>query len=258
MQIPILVINLDRSLDRLAAISERLAHLGLTFVRIPAIDGHTLGRQEQRLAYRKRLWRSHPTRSEIGCHLSHLRALQHIIDHKIPKAIILEDDAEFEPAFVSVAQEDFDPRVKLDVLKLEGILRARLAIKISGAHPNLAVVRNTYGSAAYLVTLEGAKRILKRLSPMISRYDDELFCYWRNGLRIYDYLPYPARQCGAPSTLDAVPVATARFLRKDFRFKRVALKKFDQLRQRLFDLHRFGLSSLRRRPMATLVSKGNA
>jgi glycosyl transferase, family 25 len=46
------VINLDRRPDRLAEISQRLDALGLTFTRVPAVDGltlpdnHSLGREQ--------------------------------------------------------------------------------------------------------------------------------------------------------------------------------------------------------------------
>jgi glycosyl transferase family 25 len=46
-QVPIFLINLERSAARLQRTTERLAKLGLTFERIPAVEGSVLTDSEK-------------------------------------------------------------------------------------------------------------------------------------------------------------------------------------------------------------------
>ncbi|MGA7323464.1 MAG: glycosyltransferase family 25 protein [Rhodomicrobium sp.] len=90
MQIPILVINLDRSTDRLRDITQKLNGMNLAFERIAAVDGKDLTEQQKRAVYRKRLWRRELTSGEIGCYLSHLKAIRYMLAKQMDRAIILE------------------------------------------------------------------------------------------------------------------------------------------------------------------------
>ena len=94
------VINLDRSPDRWQRISQHLDSLGLHAQRISAVDARQLSPVEFSKHYNEPLNKStffiglRP--AEIGCFLSHRKALHRFIDHSDkPYAIILEDDVEF-------------------------------------------------------------------------------------------------------------------------------------------------------------------
>jgi glycosyl transferase family 25 len=251
-QIPIFLVNLDRSPERLERMTQRLNALNLTFERVAAVDGGRLSEEQRRATYVKRYWRNAPTPGEIGCHLSHMKALKEIASRKLPLAIILEDDVELAPAFATVARENIGLPADLDVLKLEGVhLKGKSCFKIgeAGGGFTLAVIPNTYGSAAYLVTATGAKRILERLALIRYRYDDDLFSYWRNGLMIYDLFPYPAKQTEEPTTIlgrRAVQSARKRLFMK---FARRIPKNYDKLKKRICELYRFGFHSV---PLETL------
>jgi glycosyl transferase family 25 len=97
----ILVINLDRSSDRLGFMAAQFDRLGLAFTRLPAVDGATIPEEEF-----KRLSRTYMrplSRSELGCLLSHESAWAHCVETNRP-AVILEDDAFLSdrlPAFLS-------------------------------------------------------------------------------------------------------------------------------------------------------------
>ena len=157
-QIPVFLINLDRSPDRLERMTQRLNALQLAFERVAAVDGDLLSEEQKRAAYLKRFWRNAPTPGEIGCHLSHMKALQEIADRRLPYAIILEEDVELAPSFATVALGDIGTPADFDILKLEGVhLKGRVCFKIGEVGEfTLAVIPNTFGAAAYLVTANGA------------------------------------------------------------------------------------------------------
>ncbi|OIV47205.1 hypothetical protein BK025_05995 [Sodalis sp. TME1] len=88
----IFIINLARSVERRESIEKQLNKLHLPYEFIEAIDGHALTLEEIRqhtrpLNYAFKL-------GEIGCSLSHLKVYREICERGIPKALILEDDAQ--------------------------------------------------------------------------------------------------------------------------------------------------------------------
>ena len=89
-----LVINLDRSPDRLAWITRHLEDLGLAFMRVAGIDGMAL--PEPLPGIDRDLFRTCHGRelrgTDAGCYLSHLRALSMFLATGHRYAVILEDD----------------------------------------------------------------------------------------------------------------------------------------------------------------------
>jgi len=207
-QIPIFAINLDRSSDRLALLSDRLTKLGLTFERIPAIDGMILTEAEKQKLNPKRFWVNPFTNSEIAVYSSHLKAIRIISDRNIAKAIILEDDAIFDEDFPKWADTDCPLPAGAGILKLEGF-GAKTGIRIPiSTYENRKInfaYRPSGGAAAYIITLTGANKLLKKLDVMSGQIDEDLFAYWKTGLQVYEVLPSPARQGGLPSTIDHTP-----------------------------------------------------
>ena len=81
-QITTYVLNLDRSVDRWQAISDRLSALNIPFVRVPAVDGRTLRLADHvdDAACRRYMGRS-MHQGELGCTLGHRLALQRFLDY---------------------------------------------------------------------------------------------------------------------------------------------------------------------------------
>ena len=89
------LINLDRSPVRLTVSSEQLVAAGVPFERITAVDANapdfleTAGIDEAAIL---RIYGRSLTKGEIGCYLSHLKALHAFISSGNSYALILEDD----------------------------------------------------------------------------------------------------------------------------------------------------------------------
>lgn len=98
--LPIFLINLDGSDDRLQAATRQLDAAGLTFQRVPAVDGRKcaasdLPDYDPKLALKRhgRLLSG----GEVGCYLSHIKALRLFLDSDAPMALVLEDDIAVGP-----------------------------------------------------------------------------------------------------------------------------------------------------------------
>lgn len=110
--IPVFVINLDRSTDRLALVDAQLRQAGVPFTRFPAVDGSRVDRDSPDVA---RWARRFATDSMLGCALSHVYLWRHVQAAGVPAALIMEDDVQLAPDFLArletVLQEvpaDFD------------------------------------------------------------------------------------------------------------------------------------------------------
>ena len=101
---PILVISLDDATERRQRIEKTLGELGLEFEFVSAVDGRTgipphLQHRVDPVSARIALGRP-MIDTEFACALSHILCYERIIDSGLPGAIILEDDAEIDTAFL--------------------------------------------------------------------------------------------------------------------------------------------------------------
>ncbi len=104
----VLLINLDRSVDRLEAANTQLEKLELDYQRVSATDGHRLDAQElaayRTVKSRRRIGRD-LSHGEIACYLSHLDCLRRftVTDHDT--CLIVEDDIEIARNAAQVLRE---------------------------------------------------------------------------------------------------------------------------------------------------------
>ena len=97
----IYVINLDRDAERMASIRANLETLGLPFERLPAVVGKEVPDWEKLVDLPAYAWRNRldtPRAGEVGCYLSHLKAMETFLRTDAPWCVILEDDVEVLPA----------------------------------------------------------------------------------------------------------------------------------------------------------------
>src|SRR5262245_7733227 len=104
--LPVFVINLDRSTERLARIKERCAAIKIPFERFPAISGADLPPNLRPYfcdTSGKIISRLMP--GEIGCYASHLGVWQLIVERDLPAAMVCEDDADLPAETEALTQE---------------------------------------------------------------------------------------------------------------------------------------------------------
>jgi glycosyl transferase family 25 len=203
-QIPIFVINLESSKDRLSNITEMLNAYNLKFKRSPAIDGRLLTHD-----FKKSIVKSHRGKlklsdGEIGCYLSHLAVYKEIVGSDIKFSLILEDDAFFSPEFSVLLKSGLPFPVDMDILKLEGYRRKTVKYISLFSYNDYRYVFPelvSFGTAGYIITLEGAKKLLKSSKILRQPADHGLFRYWESGVVIYEVHPFPIKQSAFESTI---------------------------------------------------------
>lgn len=193
--LPIYVINLDRAEDRWAAMQGSLNHLGLVSERVSAFDGRA-GEHEEVSRYDEALSRRYggapQSETTMACFASHYRVWQQVCDSG-QAALVLEDDLAFQNGFLealALARQRIEER---HYIRLFALNQKRRYQEIESLPNGLRLVRLTYrpiGAQAYLLSCEGAKRLLAHAKRWFQPVDDYLDCFWVHGLAPYAVQPY--------------------------------------------------------------------
>lgn len=192
---PLFVINLDRDVERLASLDGSLGKLGLAYVRVPAVLGKAVPAWEQLVdaeLYGDRNRNVMPRPGEVGCTLSHLKALEEFLRTDAPWGVILEDDVDVRPECLPVLaalgeRDDWD-LVKLFCFHSGLPVRKRA---LTPTHHLVVHLTRTTSSAAYAVNRRAAEALLKSLRPITEQVDHALDRPWETGLRIRGVRPLP-------------------------------------------------------------------
>ena len=167
------VLNMDRSTARLETIDAYLKAAGVRYERFSAIDGSKLDMDDPAIKAMFDLdaWvRGHhrnPTKADIGCYLSHYRAIEAFLAQDRPFGLIFEDDAAIPADFVEKVSLAVNDAGAWDILKLHV------------RHPGPLVLRRTYrndvklcsflvrhaGGTAYIISRAAAAKMLKHMRP---------------------------------------------------------------------------------------------
>lgn len=204
---PILVINLDRSIDRLASISAALNKRGLNFVRVRATEAEERSATLPRRSHLAGEFYADLTPNERACRASHLQALQAVAGSPARAVLVLEDDADFsDDAFKVLDELAGLPGPLPDCISLFGV-RARGATlaRLRSGHALISSVSPPIGSVAVLWTPTGARKFLAAADRRKHRpIDVQRKHWWEGDLNATWISPAPIRehaQLGAQSTI---------------------------------------------------------
>ena len=162
-----------------------LVHLGIPFVRVPAVDGSTLTDTPIAPNY-------------YGNFLSHIKCWEMIAEGSEPFGLCLEDDVVFARNFRELLDDNRIFKLGADILRLEAfpttmVLGPKLATLAGGYHAR-RLHNPSFGMAAYIVSRVGAKWLLENANP-VDNVDEVVFgsdfCRSR---RILTLLPSPCTQ----------------------------------------------------------------
>ncbi|CAJ0943333.1 unnamed protein product, partial [Mesorhabditis belari] len=174
----IFLINLERRKDRLRRAEEIMGILGIDFQLWKATDGHNLP-QDLAMHYLPGYldpFHQRPMKAgEIGCFLSHYRIWEEIVKRGLKKTIVFEDDIRVTADGLQVLKETMEDLGK----KREPWDFVYLGRKINSAegeffvtgHRHLSTIGYSYWTLGYMISLDGAKKLLateplKRLLPV--------------------------------------------------------------------------------------------
>lgn len=198
MDWPVYLINLDKDRTRLEAATAELARAGVSWTRIPAVNGRALPPERIAKVYDTRANRArarHPlTPPEIGCYLSHIAAWRAIARSDAPGGIVLEDDfrvtGDLSDAIRAISRDGGT----WDIVKLFTFNPEARRLKPRRVGPGLElsvpykVPSTTLG---YAITRGAAERLLRRAEPFYRPIDEDMKFFWERDLKIALLSPQP-------------------------------------------------------------------
>lgn len=201
---PIYVINLDRDVERMASLAGNLQALSLSFERVSAVLGKEVPDWEKLVSselYSARNRLPMPRPGEVGCYLSHLKAMEAFLQTDAHWCVILEDDVEVKPECLEVLaalgmQDDWD-LVKLFCFHSGLPVRKRA---LTASHHLVVHLTRTTSSAAYAVNRRAAETLLKSMRPISEQIDHALERPWETGLRVRGVRPLPVNLAPVSTT----------------------------------------------------------
>lgn len=184
--VPIFLINLDRSTERLEFMTNQAISLGLSFERIGAVEGRQVPdwlADDFRDA-------SQMSDGQVGCYASHLCVAQTIVGRCLSQAIVLEDDACLSPDFRHVSRAAIEHAPPgWDYIHISSRFK-KTVIKVAdlGHHALVRYVQNPSGTVAYILSNRGARKWLEPM-PRIRPNDLDNRFAWQQRLNVYGVYP---------------------------------------------------------------------
>ncbi len=242
--LPVFIINLPQSTDRLESCRESCQKLGINPEIFVATNGRELLAhpesnpelfskvvlQDQThidLPLGRHVIMDDPlTPGEVGCSLSHLRLYQEILDRKLDYALILEDDTLLKESCTEVLKAIVERKDQWDIVQLSHDSGLRQLIKacdikltrdISMHREGMGFLdpifnrrRCSYLTSCYLINAEACKRLIEIGYPVRLPADFLLGFTAYHGLRLYTCHPqHLLLDCHSfASTISAQPVTT--------------------------------------------------
>lgn len=202
------LINLPESKDRKKYACDMLEAVGVEVKVIEAIWGKNLtypNKQYSSLSYKLRHGKK-DNYGEVGCYLSHVKALKEFLETEDEFAIICEDDISIRPEFKEVIDKAVQESKRWDILRLSG-LRSGTPVEICKLDDefslNVNLTRQT-GSGCYMVNQKAATILAKELIPMRVPLDHAYDREWLWGLKALMIYPILVNQRnGFESTIKA-------------------------------------------------------
>lgn len=162
-----LVINLDRSTDRLAHCQSQFERLHIGFERVQAVDGRTLSREVIDSIYLRKDWPK-PTDSEFACFMSHRKCWELLANSDEKYAVIFEDDIILvENAINFLENIDWIPEdidiLRLETFKMEVYYKRWDKIPVKDRHLMQATTFHV-GTGGYIISSKFASALLNMTS----------------------------------------------------------------------------------------------
>ena len=215
MQLSIYLINLDSSTARLADADLELKKHELSYERISAVDGRKFDVHSYP-SYDSNKAQYYTGRdligSEIGCYLSHKKALERFVASGSIWGLILEDDLNLCDGFKSLIQETIvwieQSKVRCDVVNLVSNKRklSRPLVQIQG-RDLLHAYYFPISALGLLWSREGAQAFLQQMNDIYMPIDVEIQKWASKTGHGLSLVPALVKISGAESDIDANTIA---------------------------------------------------
>lgn len=176
-----LVLNLDRSPDRLESITAQFKAIGVPFERMSAVDGKAATEEEFQKFCSTRDLRNTWNRGKMGCFLSHYNAWKIAANSPDAYTAIFEDDMHLSPSLKDfLATDSWIPQGS-EIVRLEtSTNRVWLGSDVLATHAGREVKKvksTTWCTGGYIISRDAAKKLLALPENTHDSVDYFLFCF---------------------------------------------------------------------------------
>ncbi|WP_018687244.1 glycosyltransferase family 25 protein [Ahrensia kielensis] len=189
-------INLDRSHERWSALSESALAYKINLTRVAAVDGSLLNPKEWENFDTEKFERCNgrPAKpGEYGCYRSHINALNMFLESGQPTGVIIEDDVVLNSnlsSFCDFLDENYENELLIVRLISHRIpWFQKQTPQVLGHAIGRCWFGPTGSSAAYWITRNGAKHLLKKLNPGYLPVDIMIERSWSHGVDVVQTKP---------------------------------------------------------------------
>jgi len=197
MEIPVHIITLNPKAAPVQKLKGQLAAQGITANLFPGVDGRKemppLQEGESINQHRSLEMRMiELTPSEIGCYLSHLRAIKKAYNTGLSRICLLEDDVLVEDTFCAILSEVETLPEEVEFVRLMGLKvhKRKIVSSLGNTHRLTRPVKGLCGTQGYVVNRAGMKKIIERGSEISEPIDKFYDHYWDIDLHSYAIEPH--------------------------------------------------------------------
>ena len=171
----IFIINLDKDNERLKKSYKQLNYYNIkNYERYPAIYGANLSKDKLN-SYTTTIGKIIASKSMIGCGISHINIWKNIIKEKISKCLILEDDFILTDDFLNKFNNIINKApVNYDIIFLTNNIIHNKNFKLYDINEYFYKQLLISQTVGYIITLNGANKILKYINKVSYHIDFEL------------------------------------------------------------------------------------
>jgi GR25 family glycosyltransferase involved in LPS biosynthesis len=166
---------LDKDIDRLNNSYKRLNYYNIdNYERYPAINAAKATEKELN-SYTTTIGKIIASKTMIGCGISHINIWKKIVKEKINKSLILEDDFILVDDFLNKFNRIINKApLNYDMLFLTSDQMHNPSIKIRDINEYFYKQIFISQAVGYIITLDGAKKILKYINKVSYHIDNEI------------------------------------------------------------------------------------
>ena len=229
LPLQILVISLERSIDRREKVAYEMAKISTPWKFLDAVDGSNLSSPPREYKANKvKLLQGYAlTPNEIGCYLSHKNAWKRCVEVGMT-TLVMEDDFVLLPGFEKIMKTLLTEVPGWSFLRLQGLYDVPFQTLRTEAGVSLVKNRgDAVGATAYLLKPEVAQQLIESSEDIYEPVDHFLEHYQKHGLEFLAVRPYPVDITRVKSTIDD------RTERTPVRGMRKRLRSVDRILDRL-------------------------
>lgn len=145
------------------------------------------------------------TPGELGCFASHWTLWESLVrDDAHDVMLVLEDDLLLNPVFFDAMETVVESAIPYGYLRLYAKVPAGIRLEATFLDRHIARFSGrAYGTQAYLITKDTARRWRRSIREIVRPIDDEMDRYWAHGIPARAVFPFPVMEIAYGSTIEA-------------------------------------------------------